>query len=134
MVTLVPKEADAGANALMVGVAGGGGGAGVGAGVTETGSSDPVSFEQEMVITDIISGSSQVIFFMTVVLCVLNVCWTKTSCCTRRSKIESRAIKNGGLQKLINGKDGHVRNSNWECVRCVLKHIAPNLRGHKIAT
>ena len=67
MVTLVPKEADTGAKALMVGVAGGVGGAGVGAGVTETGSSDPVSFEQEMVMTDIISGSSQVIFFMTVV-------------------------------------------------------------------
>ena len=98
MVTFVPKEADAGANALMVGVAGGGGGAGVGAGVTDTGSSDPVSFEQEMVITDIISGSSQVIFFMTVVLCVLNVCWTKTSCCTRRSKIESRAIKMEGCR------------------------------------
>ena len=70
MVTLVPREAVMGANELIVGVAGGGGGAGVGAGVTAIGSSAPVSFEQEMVMMDIISGNSQVIFFMTVVLCV----------------------------------------------------------------
>ena len=75
MVTLAPKAADTGAKAVMAGVAGGGGGAGgVGAGLTAIESSVPVSFEQEMVMTDIISGNSQVIFFITVVLCVLNEC------------------------------------------------------------